>query len=61
MNTRRRFKQQTTLKSRIRDWVEQVQAEAAALPPGADRDVLLEKVRQAETALRWSEPSEERT
>jgi hypothetical protein len=45
------FKQQTTLQDRIIEWAKEVRDQAAALPPGPDRDMLLTKVRQAETAL----------
>ena len=45
------FKQQTTLQDRVIEWAEEVRHQAVALPPGPDRDMLLKKVRQAETAL----------
>jgi hypothetical protein len=48
---RRRFKQVTTLQDRIIEWANEVRAQAAQLPPGRDRDELLKKVRQAETAM----------
>ena len=51
MQHRRHFKQGTTLQDRIIAWAEEVRAQAAELPPGRDRDELLKKVRQAETAM----------
>jgi hypothetical protein len=48
---RRRFKQVTTLQDRIVEWAKAIRAQAAALPPGRDRDELLKKVRQAEAAM----------
>jgi hypothetical protein len=48
---RRRLKQVTTLQDRIVKWAKEVRAQAAQLPPGRDRDELLKKVRQAETAM----------
>jgi hypothetical protein len=51
MLRRRIRKHQFTLQDRIVAWAEEVRAQAAELPPGPDRDMLLKKVRQAETAL----------
>ena len=48
MKRRRHFKQETTLQDRIVAWAKEVRAQAAELPPGADRDMLLKKVQQAE-------------
>jgi hypothetical protein len=48
---RRRFKQETTLQDRVKEWAKQIRAEADALPPGPDREALLRKVRQTETAM----------
>jgi hypothetical protein len=48
---RRRVKHQLTLQDRIIEWAKEVREQATMLPPGADRDTLLKKVRQAETAL----------
>jgi hypothetical protein len=48
---RRRFKQVTTLEDRIVEWAKDVRAQAAQLPPGPERDGLLKKIRQAETAM----------
>ena len=51
MKRRRRFKQEFTLQDRIIAWAKGVRAKAAKLPSGPDRDELLKKVRQAETAM----------
>jgi hypothetical protein len=51
MQNRRRFKHQVSLQDRIIAWAREVRAQAAELPPGPDRDELLKKVRQAETAM----------
>jgi hypothetical protein len=51
MEHRRRFNHQTTLQDRISEWTVGVRAEAATMPPGRDRDELLRKLRQAETAM----------
>jgi hypothetical protein len=48
---RRRVKHQFSLQDRIIAWAKEVREQAAMLPPGPDRDMLLKKVRQAETAL----------
>jgi hypothetical protein len=45
------FKQQTTLQDRVIEWAKEARDQAAVLPPGPKRDMLLKKVRQAETAL----------
>ena len=51
MQRRRRVKHQFTLQERIVAWAKEVREQAAMLPPGPDRDMLLKKVRQAEMAL----------
>jgi hypothetical protein len=48
---RRRLKQEISLQDRIIAWAKEVRAQAAGLPPGPERDQLLKKVRQAETAM----------
>ena len=48
MFKRRRFKQQLTLQDRVSAWSKQVEAQAAALPPGSEREALIKKARQAE-------------
>jgi len=50
MKTRRRFKQVTSLKERLNVWAERVRAEAARRRPGPERDALLQRANQAETA-----------
>jgi hypothetical protein len=52
---RRRFKQEVTLQDRIVAWANDVRAQAAKLPAGRDRDELLKKVRQVETAMHLDE------
>jgi hypothetical protein len=51
MQRRRRFEHQFTLQERIVEWAKEVREQAAKLPPGPDRDMLLKKVQHAETAL----------
>jgi hypothetical protein len=51
MQRRRHVKHQSTLQDRISAWLNEVRAQADALPPGTDREALLKKVRQAETAM----------
>jgi hypothetical protein len=48
---RRRVKHQFSLQDRIIAWAKEAREQAAKLPPGPDRDTLLKKVLQAETAL----------
>lgn len=47
---RRRFKQQLTLQDRLAAWAKQVREQANQLRPGPERDILLTKARQADTA-----------
>jgi hypothetical protein len=61
MQRRRRVKHQFTFQDRIVSWTKEVRAQAAELPPGPGRDMLLKKVRQAETAMHledWARPTE---
>ena len=46
----RRFNQQTTLKDRLTAWARTVQEQAARLPPGAEREAMTRKARQADVA-----------
>jgi hypothetical protein len=46
-----RFNRQITLQERIVAWAKEARKEAAMLPPGPERDMLLKKVKQAETAM----------
>jgi hypothetical protein len=52
MSMRRRFKQVTSLKDRLIQEAENLRRQANEMPPGAPRDELLRKARQAETAAR---------
>jgi hypothetical protein len=51
MQRRRRVKHQFTLQDRIVSWAKAVRAQAAELPPGPDREMLLRKVQQTETDM----------
>jgi hypothetical protein len=50
MFKRRRFKQTTTLETRLALEAKRLREEAARLPPGVERDRLLKRARQDETA-----------
>ena len=50
MLKRRRFLQTKSLQDRLAAWAEEVREQAAKLPPGPERDALLKKLRQADTA-----------
>jgi hypothetical protein len=50
MQRRRRFKQASSLRERLAEWAKEVREQAAHLPPGPDREALLKKARQADTA-----------
>jgi hypothetical protein len=50
MLKRRRFSQTKSLQDRLAAWAEEVRERAAKLPPGPERDALLKKLRQADTA-----------
>jgi hypothetical protein len=50
MSQRRRFKQTTSLKERLASFARQVRDKASRLPPGAERDAMLKKASQADTA-----------
>jgi hypothetical protein len=50
MQRRRRFKQTVPLTERLQKWAEDVREEADKLPPGPEREALLKKARQADTA-----------
>jgi hypothetical protein len=52
---RRRFKQTQTLQERLAEEAERLRAEAKLLAPGALREHLLRKARQAETASRMND------
>jgi hypothetical protein len=55
MKSRRRFKQQATLQDRIAEWATEVREQADRMCPGAERDQLLRRLRQAETAMHLQE------
>lgn len=55
MFKRRRFKQTTTLEARLALEAKQLREEAARLPPGVERDRLLKRARQDETASHMAE------
>ncbi len=50
MKTRRRVRQVTSLKDRLALWAASVRAEAAKLTPGPEREALLQRASQADTA-----------
>ena len=50
MFKRRRFKQITTLEDRLAAWAKGILNQAEKLPPGPEREALLRKTSQAETA-----------
>jgi hypothetical protein len=50
MKKRLRFKQTLSLRDRLAAWSEDVRRQANQLPPGLERDLLLRKARQADTA-----------
>jgi hypothetical protein len=52
---RRRFKQAVSLEERLAEEAKRLREEAKSLPPGAQREALLRKARQAETGSHMSE------
>jgi len=50
MLKRRRQKQTISFKDRLAEWAEKIREEAARLPPGTERDEMLKKASQADTA-----------
>jgi hypothetical protein len=52
---RRRFKQTHSLEERLSEEAKRLRAEAKLLPPGAARDEMIRKARQAETASHMNE------
>ena len=52
---RRRFKQTETLEQRLAEEAIRLREEAKLLPPGAVREAMLRKARQAETGSQMSE------
>jgi len=55
MSERRRFKQTSTLEARLAEEAVRLRDKANLLPPGAAREELLRKARQAETGSHMSE------
>lgn len=55
VKTRRRVRQATSLRQRLANWAESVRAEAARLRPGPERDALLRRAGQADTAAHIEE------
>ena len=55
VTTRHRFKQRDVLEVRLAAEAERLREEAKSLPPGAARDEMLRKARQAETGSQMSE------
>ena len=52
---RRRFKEAQSLEERLAEEAKRLRAEAKLLPPGAKREELIRKARQAETGSHMSE------
>jgi hypothetical protein len=52
---RRRFKQYLSLHDRLTEWTNQVRERANGLPPGPEREAMLNKVQQADTASRLND------
>ena len=64
MQQRRRFKQSLSLKDRLASFAKEANEKASKLPPGPERENLLKKARQAETASRvdkWATACDQRT
>ena len=55
MSERRRFKQTSTLEVRLAEQAIRLREKAKLLPPGAAREELLRKARQAETGSHMTE------
>jgi hypothetical protein len=55
MQRRRRFKQTQPLEARLTEEAKRLRDEAKSLPPGAEREQLIRKARQAETASHMNE------
>lgn len=52
-NPRRRIKQTTSLKDRLKAWAGAIRRQAARMAPGPEKDALLRKVSQADSAMRF--------
>ena len=55
MQQRRRFRPNRSLEERLAEEAKRLRAEAKLLPPGARREELIRRARQAETGSRISE------
>ena len=55
MQHRRRVKQSLSLKDRLASFAKEASGKASRMPPGPERESLLKKARQAETASRVDE------
>ena len=55
MQLRRRFKQTVTLEERLSAFAKEARERAMKLPPGFERDDLLRRARQADTAMHVQE------
>ena len=55
MLKRRRYKQSQTLKDRLIAFAEDVRAKASLMPPSAEKDDMLRRARQADTASHLNE------
>ena len=55
MSERRRFKQTEALENRLTEEAAKLRKEALGTPPGVERERLLRRARQAETASRMNE------
>ena len=55
MKKRRRFKQTETLQERLRKFAADIREQASQMPPSAERDQLVKKARQADTAAHLDE------
>lgn len=55
MQKRSRFKQTVSLKDRLTAWAQEIRVQAAQLPPGSDREALLKKAHQADTASHFDD------
>jgi len=55
MIKRRRFKQTSSLTERLVEDVEQLKQQLATVPPGPERDLIVRRIRQNETAAHIDE------
>lgn len=55
MQKRRRFKQSSSLKERLFSFAKEMRARASQLAPGPEKDELIRRARQADTASHLDE------